>query len=218
MKHASKPIERAGNPLEVLGLREVNAGAWSGSHGWSTETSGAIIESTNPATGKRLAQVRSATMRDYEHVMSAACAAAAVWRGVPAPKRGEAVRLEVAQATELSQISPEQFPETDATRAALRPTGSQRFVYRFSGVDFRLRLQAEQKKFQLGISQLRFVLDEQRNLADAETTEVAALVSYSQSLVAYDRAVGRTLRKNNIQIDKIAGTRGQTPQSLVGGR
>jgi outer membrane protein TolC len=81
-----------------------------------------------------------------------------------------------------------------------------------------MRLQAEQKKFQLGISQLRFVLDEQRNLTDAETTEVAALVSYSKSLVAYDRAVGRTLRKNNIQIDKIAGTRGQTPQSLVGGR
>ena len=31
-----------------------------------------------------------------------------------------AVRLEVAQATGLSQISPDQFPESDATRAALR--------------------------------------------------------------------------------------------------
>jgi aldehyde dehydrogenase (NAD+) len=93
MKHASKPFEHAGNPLEVLGLREVNAGAWSGSHGWSTDTSGAIIDSINPATGKRLAQVRGATLRDYEHVMGAACAAAAVWRSVPAPKRGEAVRL-----------------------------------------------------------------------------------------------------------------------------
>jgi aldehyde dehydrogenase (NAD+) len=93
MKHASKPIEHAHNPLEVLGLREVNAGAWSGSHGWSTDTGGALIDSTNPATGKRLAQVRGATLRDYEHVMGAALAAAAVWRGVPAPKRGEAVRL-----------------------------------------------------------------------------------------------------------------------------
>jgi hypothetical protein len=35
-----------------------------------------------------------------------------------------AVRLEVAQASGLSQISPEQFPESDATRAALRPSGS----------------------------------------------------------------------------------------------
>ena len=31
-----------------------------------------------------------------------------------------AVRLEVVQASGLSQISPEQFPESDATRAALR--------------------------------------------------------------------------------------------------
>jgi aldehyde dehydrogenase (NAD+) len=86
MKHAS-------NPIEVLGLRDLNAGAWSGSHGWSTESSGAIIDSINPATGKRLAQVRGATLLDYEHVMSAAVAAAAVWRRIPAPKRGEAVRL-----------------------------------------------------------------------------------------------------------------------------
>src|SRR5437773_8225998 len=44
-----------------------------------------------------------------------------------------AVRLEVAQARGLSQISPEQFPETDATKAAFRAGGSQRFAYRFSG-------------------------------------------------------------------------------------
>ena len=55
-----------------------------------------------------------------------------------------AVRLEVAQATGLSQVSPEQFPETDATRALLQATGAQRFVYRFSGADFGLRIQADQ--------------------------------------------------------------------------
>jgi len=38
-----------------------------------------------------------------------------------------AVRLEVAQASGLSQISPEQFPESDATRAALRATGKPAF-------------------------------------------------------------------------------------------
>jgi aldehyde dehydrogenase (NAD+) len=86
MKHSS-------NPLETLGLIDVNAGVWSGSHGWSSDTSGPLIESINPATGQRLAQVRGATAADYEHVMAAAQAAAAAWRGVPAPKRGEAVRL-----------------------------------------------------------------------------------------------------------------------------
>jgi aldehyde dehydrogenase (NAD+) len=92
MKHAS-PMKHAGDPFEALGLRDVNAGAWSGSHGWSTDSSGALIDSINPATGKRLAQVRGATLRDYEYVMSAAVAAAATWRRVPAPKRGEAVRV-----------------------------------------------------------------------------------------------------------------------------
>ena len=78
---------------QALGLRDINAGTWSGSHGWSKHSRGPLIESINPATGKRLAQVRGATAEDYEHVMSAAVAAAAAWRQVPAPKRGEAVRL-----------------------------------------------------------------------------------------------------------------------------
>ena len=63
-----------------------------------------------------------------------------------------AVRLEVAQASGLSQISPEQFPESDATRAALRATGSQRFAYRFSGADFALRIQADQILPELSVS------------------------------------------------------------------
>jgi aldehyde dehydrogenase (NAD+) len=86
MKHSS-------NPLESLGLKDTNAGVWSGGHGWSTDATGSVIESTNPATGQRLAQVRGATAADYEHVMAAAATAAAAWRAVPAPKRGEAVRL-----------------------------------------------------------------------------------------------------------------------------
>jgi aldehyde dehydrogenase (NAD+) len=79
--------------LEALGIRDINAGAWSGSHGWSADTSGPLIDSLNPASGKRLAQVRSATPADYERVLVAAVSAAAAWRRVPAPKRGEAVRL-----------------------------------------------------------------------------------------------------------------------------
>jgi aldehyde dehydrogenase (NAD+) len=86
-------MKHSNNPLESLGLKDVNAGTWSGSHGWSTDSTGPLIESINPATGQRLAQVRGATPADYEHVMSAAVAAAAAWRRVPAPKRGEAVRL-----------------------------------------------------------------------------------------------------------------------------
>ena len=87
------PSPHLTDPLRALGLRDVNPGTWSGSHGWSTQTTGPLIDSVNPSTGKRLAQVRGATLQDYEHVMASAVAAAAAWRQVPAPKRGEAVRL-----------------------------------------------------------------------------------------------------------------------------
>jgi aldehyde dehydrogenase (NAD+) len=87
------PAQQPTDPLQALGLRDLNPGTWSGSHGWSDQTSGPLIDSVNPSTAKRLAQVRGATLQDYEHVMASAVAAAAAWRQVPAPKRGEAVRL-----------------------------------------------------------------------------------------------------------------------------
>jgi outer membrane protein len=64
------------------------------------------------------------------------------------------------------------------------------------------RLASEQKKFDLGASTIRFVLEEQRNVAQAQTDEIAALVNYTKALVDLDRATGMTLKKNSIQIDK----------------
>jgi aldehyde dehydrogenase (NAD+) len=79
--------------LSRLGLSSANPGAWSGSQGWSKSTEIALANVRNPTDGSLLAQVRPATLADYEAVMSAAVQAAAAWREVPAPKRGEAVRL-----------------------------------------------------------------------------------------------------------------------------
>jgi hypothetical protein len=80
-----------------------------------------------------------------------------------------AVRLEVLQASGLSQISPDQFPESDATRVALRVTGSQRFAYRFSGADFALRIQADQILPELSVSQvLAYHLGENELAIDSE--------------------------------------------------
>jgi aldehyde dehydrogenase (NAD+) len=86
------PAPRA-TPLETLGLTAVNAGTWSGSGGWSADAAAPLIDSFNPCTGGRLAQVRAAGAADYERVLADAVAAAKLWRDVPAPKRGEAVRL-----------------------------------------------------------------------------------------------------------------------------
>jgi len=80
-----------------------------------------------------------------------------------------AVRLEVAQASGLSQISPEQFPETDATKAAFRADGTQRFAYRFSGADYALRIQADQIQPELSVSQvLAYHLGENEQAIDTE--------------------------------------------------
>jgi aldehyde dehydrogenase (NAD+) len=79
--------------LGRLGLGPVNPGAWSGAHGWSEAKDAPLLNVRNPADGALLAQVRPASASDYEHVMSSAITAAAAWRDVPAPKRGEAVRL-----------------------------------------------------------------------------------------------------------------------------
>jgi outer membrane protein len=63
-------------------------------------------------------------------------------------------------------------------------------------------LQAEQKKFSLGASTTFNVVTQQRDLANAQSTEVAALASYSKARIALDQTLGTTLKTNNIAIDE----------------
>jgi aldehyde dehydrogenase (NAD+) len=77
----------------TLGLTELNSGVWTADGGWSQDASAPLIESLNPATGALLARIRGATPADYERLMTSARRTFDQWRTVPAPKRGEAVRL-----------------------------------------------------------------------------------------------------------------------------
>lgn len=80
-----------------------------------------------------------------------------------------AVRLEVLQATGLSQISPEQVPATETTKAVVPPGSTPRFAYRFSGPDHRLRLQADNILPELAVSQvLAYHVGETELAIDAE--------------------------------------------------
>ena len=71
-------------------------------------------------------------------------------------------------------------------------------------------LDAEQQKLELGASTLFIVLQDQTNLAIAQTNEIQALVNYTKALVMLDRAMGQTLVHNHIEIDnaipKVAET------------
>lgn len=76
-----------------LGLRAVNAGACSGPGGWAATTSEGLLNSVNPSTGEVLAQVNRSSDRDYDTLVQESQRAFQEWRQVPAPKRGEVVRL-----------------------------------------------------------------------------------------------------------------------------
>ena len=78
--------------LTSLGLYSVNHGTWLGAES-SGESKGELIESINPATGDVIASVTSTSAGEYEKVISAARASFTEWRNIPAPLRGNAVRL-----------------------------------------------------------------------------------------------------------------------------
>ncbi|HHL3491384.1 TPA: aldehyde dehydrogenase family protein [Legionella pneumophila] len=82
--------------LQRLNIKSVNPGAFSG-HGWHSDNHDHTLESFNPSTGNKLAEIATCTMDDYEQVMRRAEQAAQAWKKVPAPKRGEIIR-QIGQA------------------------------------------------------------------------------------------------------------------------
>ena len=105
--------------FSALDLSDINSGAWSADGGWSSDTSGPMIDSINPATGELLGRVRGATAADYERIIVSSRRIFDQWKIVPAPKRGEAVRLVTQElrarkselgslvALEIGKIKPE---------------------------------------------------------------------------------------------------------------
>jgi aldehyde dehydrogenase (NAD+) len=79
--------------LARLDLAPLNPGAWSGSNGWASGSKSPLLSVRNPATGSLIAQVRPAGPQEYDAVIASATATATAWSAVPAPKRGEVVRL-----------------------------------------------------------------------------------------------------------------------------
>ncbi len=78
--------------LDSLGLDAINPGTWYGSE-HSEDSSAALIDSINPTTGEVIASVRNTTAADYEKVVTMAQESFQTWRTIPAPVRGNAVRL-----------------------------------------------------------------------------------------------------------------------------
>ncbi|MEM1092240.1 MAG: aldehyde dehydrogenase family protein [Pseudomonadota bacterium] len=81
-----------------LAADTVNEGCYHGR--WAPAT-GDAIESFSPASGELIARVASTSDADYDATMSAATEVAKAWAKVPAPERGQAVRL----ATEALRLN-----------------------------------------------------------------------------------------------------------------
>ncbi len=79
--------------LKELGIQPVNPGTTTGSGWWSSTTDAGTLESINPATGTPIAKINLCSPGDVEQVVKEAERAFEAWRMVPAPKRGELVRL-----------------------------------------------------------------------------------------------------------------------------
>lgn len=77
--------------LFSLGIKEKNESICTG-RDWITSLGTDTVEVHTPVTGEKLAEVVFASQGEYEHVIKIAQEAAAYWKNIPAPQRGDIVR------------------------------------------------------------------------------------------------------------------------------
>lgn len=76
-------------------------------------------------------------------------------------------------------------------------------------------LDAEQKKYALGASTIFFIIQYQRDLAQAQSNEVAAMGAYVKAKTELERVTGQTLDVNSIDItEAMAGVVSRPPDQL----
>jgi len=80
-------------------------------------------------------------------------------------------------------------------------------------------LDAEQQRYQVGASTTYLVIQYQRDLAQARSTEVVSLGNYAKAQAALDRATGRTLETYHVAIDEAyKGVISRAPSTLPPGK
>ena len=76
-------------------------------------------------------------------------------------------------------------------------------------------LDAEQKKYALGASTIFFVIQAQRDLAQAKASEVAALSTYNRAKVSLYSATGQTLERYNVTLEEAIKGQVARPASAL---
>jgi outer membrane protein TolC len=73
---------------------------------------------------------------------------------------------------------------------------------------------SDQRKYALGASTVYQVVQDQRDLASAQSSEVQAMANYSHARIALDQAIGNTLEVNNISLSEALSGRVNRPSTL----
>jgi outer membrane protein TolC len=74
---------------------------------------------------------------------------------------------------------------------------------------------ADKKKYDLGAGTPYQVVQDQRDLASAQSSELQAMANYSHARIAFDQALGRTLEVNHISMaEAVSGKVGAAPRTL----
>ncbi len=63
-------------------------------------------------------------------------------------------------------------------------------------------LDADQRKYGLGASTVYQVVQDQRDVANAQSTEVQAMANYSHARITFDQALGTTLEVNHVSLEE----------------
>lgn len=75
-------------------------------------------------------------------------------------------------------------------------------------------LQAEQRRYQSGVSDVNLVIQAERDLATDQSAEVQAMANYTHAKIAFDQAVGQTLESNGISMEEATEGQVARPSSL----
>jgi outer membrane protein TolC len=107
---------------------------------------------------------------------------------------------------------------TEVTNAALLvDTNRERLQASTTAKDFaQLRLEAEQSRFDVGLSTNFFVVQAQRDLRDAQNAELRALLDYRRAQVDFER-VQEIPSANGVSITNILPGGGTAPRANAGG-
>jgi len=79
------------------------------------------------------------------------------------------------------------------------------------------KLEAEQSKFEVGMSTNYFVVQAQRDLRDAQNSELRAVLNYRKALVEFERLQQTTLQNLGITVINAAGGNPATTRTTTGG-